>query len=178
MSYNRLVPRSERQVIFDDIATTLKLEKGRRQRITRVDYNVMGSLGIHIGDIISIGKEKATTAMFMPLEGIDRLTRYDARVTIGEFVTISKTNGIAADKITMKPLTAMTFGKSLAIDERYLRDALTNVSIRPIDLVVIPYFKIGLTFTVIDIISFNGNHMYVGSGSFTVSTNSKFEIMY
>lgn len=78
----------------------------------------------------------------------------------------------------MVPLTAMTFGKSLAIDERYLRDALTNVSIRPIDLVVIPYFKIGLTFTVIDIISFNGNHMYVGSGSFTVSTNSKFEIMY
>jgi len=32
--------------------------------------------------------------------GIDRLTRYNVRVVIGEFVTISKTNGIAADKIT------------------------------------------------------------------------------
>jgi len=54
--------------------------------------------------------EKATPAMFMPLDirekenkyivGIDRLTRYNVRVVIGEFVTISKTNGIAADKIT------------------------------------------------------------------------------
>jgi hypothetical protein len=97
---------------------------------------------------------------------------------IDEFITISKTNGIAADKITMKPLTAMTISKSLAIDERYLRDALTNVPIRPMDVVVIPYFKIGLTFTVIDIIPFNGNYKYVGSGSFTVSTNTKFEIIH
>ena len=78
----------------------------------------------------------------------------------------------------MKPLTAMTITKSLAIDERYLRDALTNVPIRPIDVVVIPYFKIGLAFTVINIIPFNGNYDYVGSSAFTVSTNTKFEIIY
>jgi hypothetical protein len=150
----------------------------------------MCSLGIHIGDIIEIsGKEKTTTAMFMPLNssrekeskyivGIDRLTRYNARVVTGEFVTISKTNGIAADKITMKPLTAMAISKSFAIDERYLCDALTNVPIRPMDVVVVPYFKVGLAFTVIDIIPFNSNYTYVGSSAFMVSTNTKFEIIY
>jgi hypothetical protein len=62
-----------------------------------------------VGDIIEIsGKENATTAMFMPLDsatekenkyivGIDRITRYNARVAIGKFVIISKTNGISAD---------------------------------------------------------------------------------
>jgi len=190
------VPRLEQQVIFNDIATTLKLEVGEaydrkdvEKGIARVDYDVMRSLEIRIGDLVEISRNpNATTAMCMPLEsarekenkyvvGIDRLTRYNARVAIGEFVNISKTNGIAADKITMKPLTAMSFSKSLAIDERYLRDALTNVPIRPMDVVVIPYFKIGLAFTVIDIIPFNSNYSYVGSGAFTVSTNTTFEII-
>lgn len=196
MSYNRLVPRSE-QVIFNEIAPMLKLEvieaydrKDVGKGIARIDCNLMRSLGIHIGDIIEIsGKEKATSAIFIPLDsdtqkenkyivGIDRLTRHNARVAIGEFVTIGKTNGIAADKITMKPLTAMTISKSLAIDERYMRDALTNVPVRLMDVVVIPYFKIGLAFTVIDIIPFNGNYNYVGSSTFTISTNTKFEIIY
>jgi transitional endoplasmic reticulum ATPase len=197
MSHNRLVPRSEQQVIVNDIANTLKLEvveaydrKDVGKGIAKVNYNDMRSLGIRIGDIIEIsGKEKATPATFVPLDsarekenkyivGIDRLTRYNARVAIGEFVTISKTNGIAADKITMKPLTAMAISNSLAIDERYLRDAFTNMPIRPMDVVVVPYFKIGLAFTVIDIIPFNGNYNYVGSSAFTVSTNTKFEIIY
>ncbi|HXX99128.1 MAG TPA: hypothetical protein VEL11_18720 [Candidatus Bathyarchaeia archaeon] len=190
------MPRLEQQVIFNDIATTLKLEVGEaydrkdvEKGIARVDYDVMRSLEIRIGDLVEISRNpNATTAMCMPLEsarekenkyvvGIDRLTRYNARVAIGEFVNISKTNGIAADKITMKRLTAMSFSKSLAIDERYLRDALTNVPIRPMDVVVIPYFKIGLAFTVIDIIPFNSNYSYVGSGAFTVSTNTTFEII-
>jgi transitional endoplasmic reticulum ATPase len=196
MTYDRLVPRSEQQLIFNDLAT-LKLEvveaydrKDVGKGIARINYNVLHSLGIRIGDIIEIsGKEKATPAMFMPLDsatekenkyivGIDRLTRYNARVATGEFVTISKTNGIAADKITMKPLTAMAISKSLAIDERYLRDALTNVPNRPMDVVVVPYFKIGMAFTVIDIIPFNGNYNYVGSSASMVSTNTKFEIIY
>jgi hypothetical protein len=72
----------------------------------------------------------------------------------------------------------MAISKSLAIDERYIRDALTNVPIRPMDVVVVPYFKVGLAFTVIDIIPFSGNHDYVGSSAFIVSPNTKFEIIY
>jgi transitional endoplasmic reticulum ATPase len=133
--------------------------------IARVDYNVMRSLGICIGNIIKIsGKKKATTAMCMLIEparekenkcivGIDRLTRYNARIAIGEFIRLSKTNGIAADKIIMKPLAAVTTSKTLAIDDRTLPDALTDVPIRPIDVVVIRYFKIGLAFMVS--VSFN-----------------------
>jgi transitional endoplasmic reticulum ATPase len=107
------------------MTTTLKLEVteacDRRdvdKGIARVDHNAMRSLEIRMGDIIEIsGKKKATAAMCMPLEsarrkenkyivGIDRLTRYNARVAIGEFVNIGKINGIAANKITMKSLTA------------------------------------------------------------------------
>ncbi len=197
MSYKPLLPRLEQQVNFNDIATTLKLEvveaydrKDVGKGIARVDYDIMRSLEIRIGDLVEIsGNKKATSVICMPLGsarekdnkyvmGIDRLTRYNARFAIGEFVSISKTNGIVADRITMKPLTAMSVSKSSAIDERYLRDALTNVPIRIMDVVVIPYFKIGLAFTVVDIIPFNSNYGYVGPCAFTVSTNTKFEVVY
>jgi transitional endoplasmic reticulum ATPase len=197
MSYKQIVPRSEQQVIFNDAVTTLKLEvveaydrKDVGKGIARVDYDVMRSLEIRIGDLVEIsGNKKATTVICMPLEsarekenkyvvGIDRLTRFNARVAIGEFVNISKTNGIAADRITLKPLTTMSVSKSSAINERYLCDALTNVPIRIMDVVVIPYFKTGLAFTVIDIVSFNSNYRYVRSGAFTISTNTRFEIIY
>jgi transitional endoplasmic reticulum ATPase len=197
MSYNQLALRSEEQAMFNDITTTLKLKvteaydrKDVGKGIARVDYNVMRSLEVRIGDIIEIsGKKKATTARCIPLEStrkkenkyivrIDRLTRYNARVTIGDIVNISKINRIAADKITMKPLTAMAITKSSVIDERYLCDALTNVPIRHMDVVVIPYFKIGMAFTVIDVIPFNSNYIDVGSSAFTVTTNTKFEIIY
>jgi transitional endoplasmic reticulum ATPase len=131
MSYNRLVPRSKPQVIFDDISTTLKLEvveaydrKKVGKGIVRVDYNVICSLGIHIGDITEISGKEATMSLYSAPEkenkyilGIDRLTRYNARVATGEVVTISKTNAIVADNITMEPLTAMTISKSSVIDE-------------------------------------------------------------
>lgn len=194
MSYKQLVPRSEQQVIFNDTASTLKLEvveaydrKDVGKGIARIDYDVMSSLEIRNGDLVEIsGNKKAISAMCMPLElarkkenkyivGIDRITRYNARVAISEFVNISKTNAIAAGEITMKPLTV---SKSSAIDDRYLCDALTNVPIRPMDLVIIPYFNIGLTFRVIDIIPFTSNRSDLGSRAFTVSSNTKFEIIY
>ena len=48
--------------------------------------------------------------------GIDRLTRYNARVAIGDTGNICKMNAIVADKITIKPLTAMAITKSSLID--------------------------------------------------------------
>jgi Cell division protein 48 (CDC48), N-terminal domain len=146
MSNKQLVPRLEQHVIFNDVATTLKLKvveaydgKDVGRGIARIAYDVMRSLKMKIGDIVEIsGSKKTTTALCMPLEsagkkenkyivGIDRLTRYNAMVAIGEFVNISKINSIGADKITIKPLTAATIIKSSVIDERYLCDALTNV---------------------------------------------------
>jgi len=197
MSNKQLVPRLEQQVIFNDVAPTLQLEvveaydrKDVGKGIARIGYDVMRSLKMRIGDIVEIsGNKKATTARCMPLESagkkenkyivaIDRLTRYNAMVAIGELVNISKINAIAVDKITMKPLTATTISKSSVIDERYLCDALTNVPIRPMDIVVVPYFKMGLTFRVIDIIPFASNCSDLGSRAFTVSLKTKFEIMY
>src|SRR5215467_2494888 len=187
MSYKQLATGSEQQVIFNYISATLKLEvveaydrKDVGKGIARVDYDVMRSLEMTKGELVEIsGKKKATTAMCMPLEsarkkenkyivGIDRLTRYNARVAIGGFVYMGKINGILADKITMKPLTTMTISKSSVIDERYLCDALTTVPLRPMDVVVIPYFKIGLVYRVIDIITFTSNCSDLGSGAFTV----------
>ncbi len=68
----------------------------------------------------------------------------------------------------------MTMSKTSAIDERYLCDALTNVPIRPMDVVVIPYFRFGLPFVVINIIPFNSD---TGSSAFMVSTNTRFDII-
>ena len=44
------------------------------------------------------------------------------------------------------------------------------------DVVVISYFNIGLAYRVIDIITFTNICSDLGSGAFTVSTNTKFEI--
>ena len=197
MSHNQLAARSEEQVMSNDITTMLKLKvteaydrKDVGKGIARIDYNVMHWLEVSIGDIIEIsGKKKATVARCIPLEstekkenkyivGIDRLTRYNARVAIGDTVNIRRINAIDADKITIKPLTAMTITKSSVIDERYLCDALANVPIRFTDVVVIPYFKFGMAFTVMDIIPFNSDYIDVGSRAFTITTNTKFEITY
>ncbi|MGC1931235.1 MAG: hypothetical protein WA667_19875 [Candidatus Nitrosopolaris sp.] len=53
-----------------------------------------------------------------------------------------------------------------------------NVPIRLMDVVVIPYLKFGIAFTVIDIIPFSSDYIDVGSRAFTVTTNTKFEITY
>lgn len=194
MSYNQLALRSEEQAMFNDITTTLKLKvteaydrKDVGKGMARIVYNVMRSIE---GDIIEIsGKKKSTVATCAPLEsarekenkyiiGIDRLTRYNARIAIGDTVNIRKINAIYADKITIKPLTAMAITKSSLIDERYLCDALANVPMKLMDVVIIPYFKFGMAFTVIDIIPFNSNYSDIDSRAFTVTTNTKFEIAY
>jgi hypothetical protein len=78
----------------------------------------------------------------------------------------------------MKPLTDKTFSKGSIIDERYLCDALTNVPIRRMDVVVIPYFKIGLAFRIIGVIPFASICSDVDPSTFTVSSKTKFEIIY
>jgi hypothetical protein len=52
-----------------------------------------------------------------------KIRGYNARIAIGDTVNIRKINAIYADKITIKPLTAMAITKSSLIDERYLCDA-------------------------------------------------------
>lgn len=197
MSNKQLVPRLLQQVTSIDKATTLTLQvveaynrKDVGKGIASIDYDLMRSLELRMGDIVEIsGNKKATTAMCMPLEsarkkenkyivGIDRLTRYNAMVAIGQFVNISKIHSIAVDKVTMKTLTATSINKSVVIDERYLCDALTNVPIGLMDIVLVPYFKIGLTFRVIDIVPFGSNCSDLGSSAYTVSSKTKFEIIY
>ena len=70
MSHNQLAPRSEEQVMHNDITTTLKLKvteaydrKDVGKGIARIDYNVMSSLEVSIGDIIEISGKKKTTAL-------------------------------------------------------------------------------------------------------------------
>ena len=194
MSNNALAFKSEGEVMHNDTTTTLKLKvteaydrKDVGKGIARIDYNVMPLIE---GDIIEIsGKKKSTVARCTPLQsdtekenkyiiGMNRLTRYNARVAIGDTVKIHKINAICADKITIKPLTAMAITKSSLVDERYLCDALANVPIRLMDVVVIPYFKFGMAFTVIDIIPISSNYIDIESTAFIVTTNTKFEIAY
>jgi transitional endoplasmic reticulum ATPase len=197
MSNNQLELRKEERGVNNDITTALKLKvteahdrKDVGKGIARIDYNVMRALEVSIGDIIEIsGKKKATAARCVTSEsvrekpnryniGIDRLTRYNVGVAIGDTVNIRKINVMAADMITIKPLTVMAITKNSLIDERYLCDALRNVPIRFMDVVLIPYFKFGLAFTVISIIPFNSDYIDFSSTAFTVTTNTKFLITY
>jgi hypothetical protein len=71
MSYNQLVPRSEKKAIFNDIATMLKLEVVEAYDRKDVGKGIRGLIIMScVPDIIEILKKKATTAMCMPLESL------------------------------------------------------------------------------------------------------------
>jgi hypothetical protein len=194
MFHNQIMPQLE-EVIDNKITLSLKVTEAYTSKdvgrgIARIDHNVMRYLHVSIGDTIEIsGKKKATPARCIPLQsaleivdkytvGIDRITRYNAMVAIGDTVNVRKINAIAADKITIKPLTATAIAKSSVIDERYLRDALTNIPLKLMDVVIIPYFKLGMAFNIIDVVPFNSTYSDAGLRAFTVTTNTKFEMAY
>ena len=109
---------------------------------------------------------------------IDRLTRYNAQVSIGDIVEISKANDLFSDKVIIKPLTLAAIMRSTVIDQRYLCDALTNIPFKSSNIVIILYFKVGLAFIVINLIPSSNESANVVSRTFIVTGDTKFNITY
>jgi len=80
--------------------------------------------------------------------------------------------------VIIKPLTVAVLRKSTVIDQRYLCDALANTPIKPSDIVIIPYFKVGLAFIVINLIPSSNEYANVASRTFIVTWDTKFDITY
>ncbi len=100
---------------------------------------------------VSTWPEGGSEYIMNPVPGrsirIDGLTRNNASVAIGEYVSIKKITAPPAEKITVIPLESIP-----PIDERYLADALESIPVLKGDNVMVPYFGGRLTFNVVDII--------------------------
>ncbi|MGQ4834591.1 MAG: CDC48 family AAA ATPase [Candidatus Asgardarchaeia archaeon] len=82
--------------------------------IVRLDRETMRQLGIHVGDIVEIRGTKTTAAIAWPTfdygsKGIiqmDGLTRYNAGVSIGDYVIVRKAEEKEAKRVVLAPTTA------------------------------------------------------------------------
>jgi transitional endoplasmic reticulum ATPase len=121
--------------------------------VGRIDYESMDELQVTTGDVLEVKGKKRTVVKCLPLypsdEGrgvirIDGLTRLNAGVALGEFVTVRKIRAYPAERIMVAPLEAIP-----PIDERYLAEALDTLVVTKGDNIMVPYFGGRLTFQVI-----------------------------
>jgi hypothetical protein len=160
--------------------------------VARIHYEIMERLRILPGEIIKInGKRRSTAAICLPrllssagnkeIIRIDRLIRYNAAVTIGDYVTIHKINVVPAEKVVIKS-SEDNNPPSILIDERYLSDALVNIPISQSDLIAVPYYDRALAFEVISIVPYQNNNNNNNAGSTLyaaiVTQATKFDIIY
>ena len=120
----------------------------------RIDYVYMDYLGASTGDTIEIMGRKRTVAKCKSLyavdEGraiirLDKFTRKNADIDVGEDVRISKIDAPPAEKVTVVPLKEIPPGT-----QKYVADALDGVPITKHDELFVPYFDEGLLYKVID----------------------------
>jgi len=99
--------------------------------IVRFDPALFPSMGVEVGDVVTVMGKRATVAKVMPAymedrgKGIVRLdgtTRENARVGIDEKVTLQKTESAPAQKIVVAPLIPMR-----SYDARYIGTLLEGL---------------------------------------------------
>ncbi len=107
--------------------------------IVRLDSNFMKQLGVNEGDVVKINGEKTTAAIVrrgypgdinLSIVRIDGDTRKNAKTSIGEFITITKTEVVPAKKVVVGPL-----GRIPPLTHEFLKQALLNRPIMKNDII-------------------------------------------
>ena len=121
--------------------------------IMRIDYNSMDAIHAKTRDIIEIKGKRKTLAVCLAVypsdddKGIlrtDNIVQNNARVSLGDSVTIQKVRKIITKHVTVLPLEPIPPGM-----ENYLKDALDGVPVINGDEIAVPYFEKFLHFQVI-----------------------------
>jgi transitional endoplasmic reticulum ATPase len=124
--------------------------------VIRVDAETMEALGASAGDILEVLGRRRTVAKCLPLGDqrtdadqvaangslqpvdrgvtkIDRMTRENARVSVGETVTLRRVQALPANYVEI-----MSLDEPPSFDARYIELALNGVPVSPGDVVMVP----------------------------------------
>jgi transitional endoplasmic reticulum ATPase len=122
----------------------------------RVDAETMEALGTSAGDILEVLGRRRTVARCLPLgdqrtdadqvaaDGspqsvergvakVDRITRENARVSVGESVSLRRVQALPANYVEV-----MSLAETPSVDARYIELALNGVPVTPGDVVMVP----------------------------------------
>lgn len=124
--------------------------------VVRVDAETMEALGASPGDILEVLGKRRTVARCLPLgdqrtdadlvaadgypqpvdRGVakmDHVTRENARVSVGETVTLRRVQALPANYVEI-----MSLSEPRSVDSRYIELALNGVPVSPGDVVMVP----------------------------------------
>jgi len=135
------------------------LPKDAGRGIARLDPDEMKTLGLDVGDIITIEGKRKTPAKAMPCYAeergkhiiqMDGLCRKNAQIGLDEKVGVCKTDSSSASKITLKPMSPAG-GAQREKDTQYLGSLLAGLPVASGDIVRASLFGSKYCdFTVID----------------------------
>ncbi|MGP3703130.1 MAG: CDC48 family AAA ATPase, partial [Candidatus Bathyarchaeota archaeon] len=137
----------------------LKVEASRQRDagrgIVRIPPKYMDKLGVGAGDIVEIEGKKVTSAIVWPaypednelnIIRMDGITRGNAKVGIGDTVTVRKVDVKPANKVILAPTESTTFGEGF---EEYVKNYLLGRPIVQGDNIVIGVLGQPLQFIVV-----------------------------
>jgi transitional endoplasmic reticulum ATPase len=123
--------------------------------VIRLDSGTMESLGASAGDILEVLGGRRTVARCLPsghertdaevavevpshqadvgVARIDRIMRENARVSVGDTITLRKAYALPANYAEVTPLAELQL-----VDSRYIELALNGVPVVPGDVVMVP----------------------------------------
>ncbi|MGA1974653.1 MAG: hypothetical protein ABSG92_03370 [Conexivisphaerales archaeon] len=124
--------------------------------VVRVNAETMEALGASPGDILEVLGKRRTVARCLPLgdqrtdadqvaaggspqpvdRGVtkmDRITRENARVSVGETVTLRRVQALPANYVEI-----VSLAEPPSVDSRYIELALNGVPVTPGDVVMVP----------------------------------------
>lgn len=105
------------------------------------------------GDVVEIQGTQKTVAKCMPVHAneqdkdilrIDSITRNNAKISVGESVSIRRIMSSDAELVAVSPLNTIPPGS-----EQYIRDCLENRAVMKGDRIVLPYFEEKLEYKII-----------------------------
>ena len=136
------------------VAASNQRDAGRG--IVRIPSRFMNKLGVETGDIVEIEGKKVTSAIVWPaypedsgldIIRMDGVTRSNAKVSIGDTVTVRKIDAKPASKVVLAPTEPIRFNGGF---EEYIKNHLLGRPVVRGDNIVIGVLGQPLQFTVVN----------------------------
>ena len=136
------------------VAASNQRDAGRG--IVRIPSRFMNKLGVETGDIVEIEGKKVTSAIVWPaypedsgldIIRMDGVTRSNAKVSIGDTVTVRKVDAKPASKVVLAPTEPIRFNGGF---EEYIKNHLLGRPVVRGDNIVIGVLGQPLQFTVVN----------------------------
>ncbi|MEM3041636.1 MAG: AAA family ATPase, partial [Nitrososphaerota archaeon] len=124
--------------------------------IIRIDPKIMEKMKIETGDIVEIEGKKTTTAIAWPayqedkgldVARIDGIIRANAKISIGDSITIKKAEAKPAEKIVLAPTVPIAFDEDF---QDYVKMYMIDKPLTQGDIIIVGVLGQAIQFTVVN----------------------------